>query len=352
MRRNDAPCALHEELHQEDACQRGQRTEAGNPERHDDETAQRCGDDGAAAAADVGVVPEREAAKHGADHRQHRDIGDPRLAVADDAEERRIHVLCPVRHEIHHRHQQDEVQEALPLAKERLAVRRPVGAVFVPRFRFLHLGADEERQQRRQAADEEHQAPAIARVHRVEPRIQHPECEGREQIAHRVAFLQQAGKQAAQPRRCGFERKRRTDAPLAAHADAEQHAQEQEHAVARRKAAQHRNDGVEHDVDHQRNAATEPIGHEAEHDRAERAHGKGHRDRQRDLRSCFAERAGDVVENQREDEEVEGVERPPEKAGEHGIPLIGALDRCLSSRHGNGTGHSHRPAKDNLVTVR
>ena len=36
VRRNDAPRALHEELHQEDADDRRERAEPGDPERHDD----------------------------------------------------------------------------------------------------------------------------------------------------------------------------------------------------------------------------------------------------------------------------------------------------------------------------
>ena len=48
---------------------------------------------------------------------------------------------------------------------------------------------------------------------------------------------------------------------------------------------------------------------------------------ERDVRPRLAERRRDVVDDEREDEEVEGVERPAEKAGEHGVALVDAVLR-------------------------
>ncbi len=68
------------------------------------------------------------------------------------------------------------------------------------------------------------------------------------------------------------------------------------------------------------------VGHQAEDDRADRAH----RERERDRVSAMSGRVlpnarRDVVDDERQDEEVEGVERPAEKAGEDGVALVGAL---------------------------
>jgi alpha-L-fucosidase 2 len=191
VRRDDAPRALHEELHQEDADDRGQRAEAGDPHRQHDQAAGGGGDHRAAAPGPIGVGPEREPAEHRADHREHRDVGDPRLAVAEGAEQRRVHVLRAVRHEVHRGHQQDQVEEAPRVLQQDAAVGGPVGAVLVPGGGFLDPHPDEERQQRREAAQEEHHAPGVARIVNGRPRIDGPEGERREQVAEGIAFLEQ-----------------------------------------------------------------------------------------------------------------------------------------------------------------
>ena len=183
---------------------------------------------------------------------------------------------------------------------ERSAVGGPVGPMFVPRFRLFHLRADEQREQRRQPADEEHHAPAVARIPRVEIRIDREERERRQQVADRVALLYEARQQTPEPRRRRLERERRSHAPLAAHPDAEEHPQDQEHAVARRQPAQHGNDGVKHDVHHERDPPPEAVGHHAENDGPDRPHRQRHRDRPRNLRTRLSEGPSDV----------ERVERP------------------------------------------
>jgi hypothetical protein len=130
-----------------------------------------------------------------------------------------------------------------------------------------------------------------------------------------------------------FERERRADAPFAAHADAEEHPQRDELPVGLRDAAEDRDRRVEEDVQHQRQPPPEPIGHQAEHDRADGPHRERQRDRQRDPRPRVLERrAGkervrEILDDEGQDEEVEGVERPAEKPGEDGVALIGGVGR-------------------------
>ena len=178
---------------------------------------------------------------------------------------------------------------------EDAAIGHPIGTMLVPRGRFLDARANEQRQQRGQAADEEHDAPAVSRVVRVGDGIDRAERERREQIADRVALLKEPGEHAAQARRREFERQRRADAPFAAHADAEEHAEQQEHAIARRQAAQYGDHRIEDDVEHERQTPAVAVGHEAEDNRAEGAHRQRQRDRERDLWPRLAECRRDVV---------------------------------------------------------
>ncbi len=98
-----------------------------------------------------------------------------------------------------------------------------------------------------------------------------------------------------------------------------------ERHVVRREAAQHRDDRVEDDVQHQRQPAAVAIGDEAEDDRADGPRDEREADGQRDVRPRLAERRRDVLDDERQDEEIERVERPAEKPGEDGVALVGAF---------------------------
>src|SRR5258708_3262403 len=78
-----------------------------------------------------------------------------------------------------------------PVEKEGWPVGRPVGAVLVPGRGFLHLGADEKSEERRQAADEEKDAPGGIRMARVERDVDGAEGQGGQEVAHRVALLEE-----------------------------------------------------------------------------------------------------------------------------------------------------------------
>ena len=90
------------------------------------------------------------------------------------------------------------------------------------------------------------------------------------------------------PRRLGGDAlhgERGTDAPLAAHTDAVNSAQNQEDGVVWREAAQEFDDGKEHYIRHQRTASAVTIGQHAENHGADRTHGESSGRRKNDLGS-------------------------------------------------------------------
>ena len=66
-----------------------------------------------------------------------------------------VQILRAVRTEVHERHQQRQIQEQLPVGKDRPAQLAPIGlARLFPDFGFLDAHADENGEQGGQAADE------------------------------------------------------------------------------------------------------------------------------------------------------------------------------------------------------
>jgi hypothetical protein len=57
-------------------------------------------------------------------------------------------------------HKQDEVQKYFPVTENIPPVSFPARARLLPRFRLFHFSSDEERQQRRQAANKKHGTPS------------------------------------------------------------------------------------------------------------------------------------------------------------------------------------------------
>ena len=126
-----------------------------------------------------------------------------------------------------------------------------------------------------------------------------------------------------------FHRERRANAPLAAHADSEQESQDEEHGEVRSKATQQFDGGEENDVRHQRPATAVAVGHHAKDQCAYRTHGQRAGDRQHDGALGDVEMLRQYVEQKDYDEEIEGVERPAEKAGRDRVPAIGTLGRSV-----------------------
>src|SRR3978361_19905 len=85
------------------------------------------------------------------------------------------------------------------------------------------------------------------------------DCGGHE-VAGDVAFLEQAGEEAAAFGGEGFECECRADAPLAAHGDAEEGAGDEEDVPVGGEGGGELKDREAHDVEHQRGAAAEALG--------------------------------------------------------------------------------------------
>ncbi len=96
-----------------------------------------------------------------------------------------------------------------------------------------------------------------------------------EQIATRIAGLQDARYEPARFRRNALHRQRGTHAPLAAHGDAEQGAQHQQHGQAGRKAGEQFDDRIRDDVDHQGRPTSDLVGESPEYQCAHGAHKQG-----------------------------------------------------------------------------
>ncbi len=155
-----------------------------------------------------------------------------------------------------------KVDEALPIRRHHAQqMAHTLRAMLLPGFRFRHLGADVQRQQRRQRAQPEHGTPTPRRQHRARR-------DGRQQVADGVAALQNSAEDAAPTRGGRFHGQRSAHAPLSTHADAKKGAQDQEHGVVGRETASHFDNGKVDDVGHQRNAASKAIGKHAKQQRA------------------------------------------------------------------------------------
>ena len=149
----------------------------------------------------------------------------------------------------------------------------PIGRLRpLPRFGLFHFHAYEQRQQRRESAEQEHRPPA--------PALEQKEvAEGGQKVSQRVALLQQARKHAAQTRRDLLHGQRRANAPLPAHADSEKRAQNKERSISGRERGGDLDDGIKDEVGHQRRPATVTIGKQAEQKCADGPESERHRDR-------------------------------------------------------------------------
>ena len=115
------------------------------------------------------------------------------------------------------------------------------------------------------------------------------------------------------------------NAPLAAHADAEQRAQHQEGGVVGRQSGKHLTDGKEHQVDHQWKPAAVTVGKQAKEESAYRPKHQRRGDGKRDGGVRLVKLFSDRGEAQRDEKEIEGVQRPPQKSGCQRGTMIGSL---------------------------
>src|SRR6185503_9298036 len=115
-----------------------------------------------------------------------------------------------------------------------------------------------------------------------------------------------------------------SDTPFAAHADAVDGTQDQKHSVAGSESAQQFDYGKENHICHEGLAASVAVGEESEYDGADRSHGqsRGHGPNNGALGDVEVKRQR--VHQEDDDEEIEGVEGPSQKAGGDRMPLVGA----------------------------
>ncbi len=136
-----------------------------------------------------------------------------------------IEILRAVREKHHEGHQHDQIREALPFAQPRRAKPAPCsprGAVSTLPIPAPWCGykAPTARAARRSRTWDA--IPKLAEQSRGNRR---------QQISDRIAALQNPAEHSAPAHRRRFHRQRSAHAPLAAHADAEKSAQNQEHCV-------------------------------------------------------------------------------------------------------------------------
>ena len=186
----------------------------------------------------------------------------------------------------------------------------------LPNLGFFHAKADEQSKQRRQATQEEQRTPS--------PTIEKAEIAKRgQQVTERVALLQQARQHAAQAWRNFLHGERSTDSPLAAHPDAEERAQHQKAGEIRRETGGHFHHRIEDQVEHKRQPAPVAVRQQAEEKCAHRTKREGESERESHCLVGLMEFFSDRREAPGNQKEIEGVERPAEKAGGQSGPMIG-----------------------------
>ena len=267
-------------------------------------------------------MAEREAAD---DRAEIGDDGDPahrrRVELVLLLQEGRIEVLRAVAEQVEAHHQHDHVDdEALVLRDGRPEMGLLVRLRRLEGRRFGHRGADEQHDEGRQDAEQEHRPPAEREV-AERPAVEEAVGDRGEQEAARIAALQDAGDGPARLGRDQLHRQRAAEAPFAAHRDAEQRAQDEEDGEVRREGGERADDRIGEDVEHQRGLAPPSVADAAEDEGADEAHRQRQEEGVGDRRHLDAELLGDVLEHEGEDEEVERVERPAEIGGEDG-PLL------------------------------
>ncbi len=106
------------------------------------------------------------------------------------------------------------------------------------------------------------------------------------------------------------------------HGDAVKRAQNQEHGEPGRKTGEEVEERIEQHIHHQRDAPPVTVCRKPEDQGTERQHGKGQKDRHGHRGNIGMKLLGDIFENENENEEIEGVERPAEIAGDDNVALL------------------------------
>jgi hypothetical protein len=144
---------------------------------------------------------------------------------------------------------------------------------------------------------------------------------GGEDGSEGVALLEDSGEGSATFGGESFKGECGADAPFAAHGDAEECAEYEEHAERGGEGAGEFDDGKAEDVEHQDGATAVAVGEDAEEECAYGAEGLGEKDGAEDVGRLGVEVGGDGFDAEDEEEEVETVEGPAEEGGDEGVPL-------------------------------
>ncbi len=217
----------------------------------------------------------------------------------------------------------DPQQIAIEQPRERQPRRlaRAQALLLEPERALTDAGHQEKDDNRRSHAGPQHQPPRPVGVV-AHQRITELIHERRQQEPRRVAALQDARGDAAMFGRPLLERERHARGPHAAHADAEEPAEREQHHVARRQPAQEREARIPGNREKDRPLTAVPIGERAGADAAD--HAKEQRDRRQRSgeREVDLEAAPNVREDEGDDGEVECVERPGGERGQERFPFL------------------------------
>src|SRR5579863_2028009 len=323
MGRNDAPGALHRNLHDKGADGEHEGRRRIGPERNRRQR-DEAGDRNRVHAADLfGDMAEEQSADDRAD------IGDdadqahgPMLESALGLQEPRIEVLRAVAEEIEAHHERDGIKGDAPIGLERFEEAEPRTFLrFDEGRRFRHVRTDDQNGEGGQDAQEEHAAP-VDRVAADLTMVQQYIGDRSKQITHRIAALENAGNQAARLRRNRFHGERAAETPFATHGDAKERAQNEENDEIGREGGERADDRVTNDVDHQRGLAADSIADPPENEGANKTGREGEEQRPRDFERDAeyfdgAKFFGDVAQLEDQNKEIEGVESPTKERGEH-----------------------------------
>src|SRR5437763_4306329 len=175
-------------------------------------------------------------------------------------------------------------------------------------------------EQRRQCACDEQAAPP-------ENWEDAPVNQCGKEIAESIALLQNSGEQTPRWGWQSFHRERCAQAPLAAHPDPEQGPQQQKRPEIRGEGSQQFDDRIKNDVNHQRNASAKSIAQPSKDEGTERAHHQGESDGEGDLLDGSPKIMGDRGKDKGQEQEIERIQGPPEKASDESVALC-AAQRC------------------------
>ncbi len=220
------------------------------------------------------------------------------------------------------RHEQDQVHKhafVLPQrARHNAKTRRPIAA---PSFRLRREPRQQHNRRGQQHSAKKNPLPTEARHN------DRHHCRS-QQISRGISSLQNAAEQSAPTARRALNHERSADAPITAHANAIERAQNQKCRVARRKRRHRRNDRKEQHAGNQRAAPSVAIGERAQHQRAQRTRDQRNGDGPDDRGLAHAKARGQHIEKKNQNEKEIGIENPSQDSRRHGELPSRRARRC------------------------